>query len=1089
MKVLLIHHADLQHALHAFHVAKVLADKGAQVVIAVMDKANTMGEIGPTQARAIEYPQVLAGDFGFLDGGGPDIVHAWTPRDHVREITQHVCEKYACPYVVHLEDNEQAIVEDELFDHRRHDWRNTPTGLVDVMVAHYRSHPDRFRAFMEKSAGATVLIGKLAEHLPPHVPHITFWPGYDEIFASPPPREQARAAFGLHEGEVALIYTGNIHWSNLPEIRTLATAIALLKRQGMRVKLLRTGMNHATPPWEGSDLKSAVVELGFLPRSKMPELLAAADVLAQPGEANRFNDYRFPSKIPEFLVTGRPVIVPLSNIGHFLSDGQNALLLKTGAATELADKIRQVVEDPDLAQRLGAAGRKFAMEKLNWEITVPPILDFYRQTLDRHRKNQKQQGKFTSPQYPPDVPVKLVAFYLPQFHQIPENDQWWGTGFTEWTNVRRSKPNYSGHVQPNLPTELGFYDLSDPEVLQRQAKLAREHGIFGFCYYYYWFNGKRLLEKPVDRMLASGQPDFPFCLCWANENWTRRWDGQDSEILMKQEYSDDASEQFIQDILPFLKDRRYIRVQGKPLLMVYRADQLPRAAATAELWRRRAAENGLPGLHLAAVQSFGISDPRVYGFDAAVEFPPHTPHRGMDHKNYPGLDENFTGYLEDYMIAAEACVTLPSVAYPWYRGVMPAWDNTPRKRADAHMYVNSSPQTYQAWLRHVVAQTLDQPGQAPLVFVNSWNEWAEGAHLEPDTAHGRKNLEATLRGLTLGITDSARRRFFKPDYYVVSNHIKRWAESAIPPRSDIAVTHAVQIAVEPPPAAAASPAPAPLQPLTTSSQLLDPAALQAVLDRYEMKFPAAPLSYATVSDYSDSVDYLRPLATANGDLKDAQRPWVFKAILGHVPRGGRLLEIGAGEPIVAELLRCLGYDVWIVDPYDGTGNGPTDFERYRKRDPGLHFVRDLFSDQLDLADNSFDCIYSISVLEHVPVEFLPPVFRGLRKFLKPAGWNIHAIDHVLKGKGDADHLAKLRKWIDGFGLTAQGLDKMLSQTLPGDSETYYLSAEGHNRWRGNMKYSDFPMRACVSIQTCSVAGIIPEPKSASGPNALAGARA
>ena len=205
--------------------------------------------------------------------------------------------------------------------------------------------------------------------------------------------------------------------------------------------------------------------------------------------------------------------------------------------------------------------------------------------------------------------MKLIAFYLPQFHPIPENDKWWGAGFTEWTNVRRSKPNFAGHVQPNLPTELGFYDLRDAEVMQKQAKLAREHGIFGFCYYYYWFNGKRLLETPVDRMLASGQPDFPFCLCWANENWTRRWDGQESEVLMHQEYSDAADEQFIRDILPFLRDRRYIRVNGKPLLMVYRVDKLPDAKQTAERWRRVATSNGLPGLHLTAVQSFGIVDP------------------------------------------------------------------------------------------------------------------------------------------------------------------------------------------------------------------------------------------------------------------------------------------------------------------------------------------------------------------------------------------------------------------------------------------------------------------------------------------------
>jgi lipopolysaccharide biosynthesis protein len=393
--------------------------------------------------------------------------------------------------------------------------------------------------------------------------------------------------------------------------------------------------------------------------------------------------------------------------------------------------------------------------------------------------------------------VKLIAFYLPQFHPIPENDKWWEPGFTEWTNVRRAKPNFAGHVQPNLPTELGFYDLRDEDVMQKQAKLAGEHGIFGFCYYYYWFNGKRLLEAPVDRMLASGQPDFPFCLCWANENWTRRWDGLESEVLMQQEYSDAADEQSIRDILPFLHDRRYIRINGKPLLIVYRVNQLPDAEQTAECWRRVAMENGLPGLHLTAVQSFGIRDPRAYGFDAAIEFPPHMPHKLIDPDSWPDLEANFAGYLEDYSLAAEECIRRPPVEYPWYRGIMPGWDNTPRRLGSAHVYVHSSPRIYEAWLRQTVGQTLSQPGQAPLVFINAWNEWAEGAQLEPDQWHGRGNLEATLRGLALGIADDARRRRFKTDADTIIHHLRRMAASAVPAPSDVTFTEGAQIADEP----------------------------------------------------------------------------------------------------------------------------------------------------------------------------------------------------------------------------------------------------------------------------------------------------
>ena len=1055
--------------LHVSHVAKGLSDWGVDAVVAVPGSAAALGEIGPVKIRAVEFPQALAGDFGFSGGGGPDLVHAWTPREHVRELTEHVTARFACPYVVHLEDNEQAVTEDELFDHRRRDWHGTPPGLIDVMVAHHRSHPTRARRFLERAAGATLLMDRLAEHLPAGIPHLTFWPGHDAIFAEPPSRQAARASFGVADDEIALVYTGNVHWSNLPEIQSLAMALVLLRRQGMRVKLLRTGSSYAPAPWDGlEELKSVVVELGFLPRQRMPELLAAADVLVQPGESNSFNDYRFPSKLPEYLVSGRPVILPRTNLGNFLTDGENAILLDSGQATELARKIRMVAQDPDLTERLGKAGRKFAMEKLNWEKTVPPIYDFYQRILADGTSKPARSRQFASPQYPPDLPVKLIAFYLPQFHPIPENDKWWEPGFTEWTNVRRAKPNFAGHMQPNLPTDLGFYDLRDPQVLQKQAKLAREHGIFGFCYYYYWFNGKRLLEAPVDRMLASGQPDFPFCLCWANENWTRRWDGQESDVLMHQDYSNDADERFIRDIMPFFRDRRYIRVNGKPLLMVYRADQLPDAKQMAEHWRRVATENGLPGLHLTAVQSFGIGDPRVYGFDAAVEFPPHAPHNVIDPGSWPDLNPNFAGYLEDYTLTAEEYVTRPAVGYPWYRGIMPGWDNTPRRLESAHIYVHSSPRVYEAWLRQTVGQTLGQPGQAPLLFINSWNEWAEGAHLEPDQWHGRANLEATLSGLALGIADDARRRRFKATADTIIQNIRRMAASGVSTPGDVTFTEAVQVAD--------MPIDVVTTPGGTSPVWMDPATLATVAAKYEMNFKVPPLSYATVSDFCDSVDHLPTLATANGDLKDVQRPWVLKAILGRVPRGGKLLEIGAGEPLVADLLRRLGYEVWIVDPYDGTGNGPREFERFRREYPGLRFVRDLFSDRLQIPKKSFDCIYSISVLEHVPAELLPGLLAGLRKFLKNAGLNLHAIDHVHKGQGDAQHLAKLRMMVEGFGLGAENLDKML-QTLRGDPETYYLSAESHNRWRGNTKYSEFPMRVCVSIQACGIASMIADPNS------------
>src|ERR1019366_6300153 len=220
--------------------------------------------------------------------------------------------------------------------------------------------------------------------------------------------------------------------------------------------------------------------------------------------------------------------------------------------------------------------------------------------------------------------VRAIAFYLPQFHPIPENDAWWGNGFTEWTNVTMARPLFKGHYQPHLPADLGFYDLRLPEAREAQAALAREYGIHGFCYYHYWFNGQRLLERPFNEVLASGKPDFPFCLCWANENWTRRWDGEEQEILQAQNYGDEDDLNHIRWLAAAFRDPRYIRVQNRPLFLVYRLSLLPNPARTVELWRDEARRIGVGELFLCNVESFCNEHGMVAkaGLDAAVEFAP-----------------------------------------------------------------------------------------------------------------------------------------------------------------------------------------------------------------------------------------------------------------------------------------------------------------------------------------------------------------------------------------------------------------------------------------------------------------------------------
>lgn len=362
--------------------------------------------------------------------------------------------------------------------------------------------------------------------------------------------------------------------------------------------------------------------------------------------------------------------------------------------------------------------------------------------------------------------IRCLAFYLPQFHPCAENDRWWGPGFTDWLNVVRAGPLFPGHYQPHLPADLGFYDLRVAETREAQAELARAHGISGFCYYHYWFNGIRLLHRPLDEVLRSGRPDFPFCLCWANEDWTRRWDGRAGDILVGQRYSLEDDIAHIDHLLPILAEPRYIRIGGRPLLLVYRTELLPDPARTADCWRQRAQATGLGELYLARVESFraGI-DPRNIGFDAAVEFAPDwraLPDRlyGPDGAGPSALLRRSlvrTGLVApayrlhrvySYRALAARMERKPAVAYRRFRCVTPGWDNSARRRKDAVIFAGSTPDAYAAWLDALLREARSRTdGGEALVFVNAWNEWAEGNHLEPDQRWGRAYLEATARAV------------------------------------------------------------------------------------------------------------------------------------------------------------------------------------------------------------------------------------------------------------------------------------------------------------------------------------------------------
>ena len=350
--------------------------------------------------------------------------------------------------------------------------------------------------------------------------------------------------------------------------------------------------------------------------------------------------------------------------------------------------------------------------------------------------------------------VRTIAFYLPQFHPIPENDSWWGRGFTEWASVTRAVPQFIGHYQPRLPADFGFYDLRVPDIMRQQVDAAREYGINGFCFHHYWFNGRRLLEMPFNHLLGNPELDINFCLCWANENWSRRWDGSEQDILMEQSYSPEDDIAFIDDLIPAFKDKRYIRVHGKPLLIVYRATLFPDIAATAQRWRERVRTHGIDDLYLVAAKSFDVGNPQSFGFDAGVEFPPHQVPRQEVNDRYQIINPDFSGKIFDYVEVAENAGPVDPPEFILHKTVMPTWDNTARKPGSGHTFVNSTPANYANWLDQALKVTMRRPAGERLLFINAWNEWGEGAHLEPDRRFGYAYLNATANVLSQTYHDS-----------------------------------------------------------------------------------------------------------------------------------------------------------------------------------------------------------------------------------------------------------------------------------------------------------------------------------------------
>ncbi len=346
--------------------------------------------------------------------------------------------------------------------------------------------------------------------------------------------------------------------------------------------------------------------------------------------------------------------------------------------------------------------------------------------------------------------AKTIAFYLPQFHAFPENDSWWGSGFTEWRNIMRGSPRFDGHYQPRIPRDLGFYDLNNESTLIAQAELAAKNGIEGFCFYYYWFNGKRLMNKPLDMYAQSSRIDRPFCIMWANENWTRTWDGFEKDVLIEQDYCIEDENAFIEDTANYFSNNQYIEVAGRPLFILYRPGLVPDGKRTFARWKRKWQQRIGVEPWIIMVQGFGDSDPREYGLDGAIEFPPHKVCANIPNINesLDILDSKFEGHAVLYDDVVKQSLNESECNYPLIKTVVPHWDNDARREGRGFVMHGSTPDKFGGWLSGAIEHAIERPfNNEPLVFINAWNEWAEGAYLEPDVHYGHAYLNATKRAV------------------------------------------------------------------------------------------------------------------------------------------------------------------------------------------------------------------------------------------------------------------------------------------------------------------------------------------------------
>jgi hypothetical protein len=461
-------------------------------------------------------------------------------------------------------------------------------------------------------------------------------------------------------------------------------------------------------------------------------------------------DAKHVSQRIELLINGKLVGEGITNlyradiselVGNELSYGFN-LFWEDDLIRNVISELGQDDKTVQIVVRVIESGALIPFRK---NVSAKELKSIIRLKPETPRNELINHGLDYSPE-PNSSDVKVIAFYLPQFHPFSENDKFWGKGFTEWTNIAKNKKRFREHQPINSHGEMGFYDLRVDEVRADQIKIAQHYGIYGFCYYYYQFGDRVIMDTPLRAMLDSPGNNMPFCICWANESWTRRWDGSENEVLIEQPELEPGDNSLPIQITEIVSDNRYIRVNDKPLIVIYRSDIIGQVQEVLAGWRQYFRDVGVGEVHFCMAETFGQKNPYELGFDSSLVFPPHGLEAPLKTELFVDKSDNFEGQVFDYRDVVYRKLENVYPSYTRFPGVMVGWDNTARRGSKGNVFVKSDPHEYEIWLRsqfEIAAKTLKKGSR--FVFVNAWNEWAEGAVLEPGQHHGRGYLEATKR--------------------------------------------------------------------------------------------------------------------------------------------------------------------------------------------------------------------------------------------------------------------------------------------------------------------------------------------------------